>query len=104
MGYEISDTTVGNVLKQHGIEPAPDRQRTGAWSTVLKAHWKTLAAIDFTACEVWTLEKLVMYYVLIVIELKSRRVEIAGVTTNPDAAWMTQIARHLTENEGGFLR
>ena len=36
--YHISDSTVGNVLKAHGIEPAPDRQRTPAWSTFLKAH------------------------------------------------------------------
>ena len=29
VGYHISDTSVANVLKQHGIEPAPDRQRSG---------------------------------------------------------------------------
>lgn len=103
VGCRVSDTTVGNTLKQHGLEPAPDRRRTGAWSTFLKAHWETLAAIDFTACEVWTLKGLVTYYILIVIELKTRRVEIAGVTTHPDAAWMTQIARNLTD-EAGFLR
>ncbi|MEO2047268.1 MAG: hypothetical protein ABGX16_11930 [Pirellulales bacterium] len=48
VGYYISDTAVGNVLKQHGIEPAPARQQTGSWSTFLKAHWDVLAAIDFT--------------------------------------------------------
>ncbi len=54
VGYQISDTTVGNILKAHGIEPAPDRQRTGSWSIFLKAHWDVLAAIDFTTVEVWT--------------------------------------------------
>ena len=54
VGYHISDTTVGNILKAHGVEPAPDRQRTGSWSTFLKAHWDVLAAIDFTTIEVWT--------------------------------------------------
>ncbi|MEQ8785146.1 MAG: hypothetical protein RIC55_02570 [Pirellulaceae bacterium] len=44
VGYRISDTTVGNVLKQHGIEPAPDRGRTTSWATLLKAHWEVLAA------------------------------------------------------------
>ena len=52
VGYHISDTTVGNILKAHGIEPAPDRQRTGSWSTFLKAHWDVLAAVDFTTIEV----------------------------------------------------
>ena len=33
VGFHISDTTVGNILKAHGIEPAPDRQRCTAWST-----------------------------------------------------------------------
>ena len=38
-GFHIADSTVANVLKDHGIEPAPDRQRTPAWNTFLKAHW-----------------------------------------------------------------
>jgi hypothetical protein len=54
VGYHISDTTVGNILKQHGIEPAPTRQRTGSWETFLKSHWDVMAAIDFTTVEVWT--------------------------------------------------
>jgi len=40
--YHISDSTVGNVLKAHGIEPASDRQRPPAWSTFLKAHWDSI--------------------------------------------------------------
>jgi putative transposase len=48
VGYPISDATVGNILKAHGIEPAPDRQRQTTWATFLKAHWDVLAAIDFT--------------------------------------------------------
>jgi hypothetical protein len=52
VGYNISDTTVGNVLKQHGIEPAPDRKRQTSWATFIKSHWDVLAAIDFTTVEV----------------------------------------------------
>lgn len=52
VGYHISDTTVGNVLKQHGIEPAPNRKLQTTWATFLKAHWDVLAAIDFTTVEV----------------------------------------------------
>ena len=56
VGYRISDTTVANILKGHGIQPAGDRKRTGAWSEFLQAHWETLAAIDFTTCVALTLK------------------------------------------------
>ena len=48
VGFHISDTTVGNILK------APDRQRRTDWSTFLEAHWDTISAADFTTVEVWT--------------------------------------------------
>ncbi len=62
VGYHICDTTVGHILKQHGIEPAPDRKRQTSWVTFLKAHWDVLAAIDFTTVEVWTKGGLVTFY------------------------------------------
>ncbi len=103
VGYPISDRTVGNVLKAHGIEPAPDRQRQTTWSTFLKAHWDVLAAIDFTTIEVWTRGGPVTYYLLFVMKLATRRVYFAGCTTNPDGTWMKRIARNLTDVEDGFL-
>jgi hypothetical protein len=48
LGHDISDQTVGNILKAHGIEPAPQRKRQSTWKTFLKAHWDVLGAIDFT--------------------------------------------------------
>lgn len=103
VGYPISDRTVGNILKAHGIEPAPDRQRQTTWAAFLKAHWDVLAAIDFTTIEVWTKSGLITYYLLFVMELSTRRVHFAGCTTNPDATWMKQIARNLTDVEEGLL-
>ena len=96
VGYYISDTTVGNVLKQHGIEPAPNRKRQTTWKTFIKSHWAVLAAIDFTTIEVWTKGGLVTYYLLFVMEVATRRVHFAGCTTNPDEPWMKQIAREFT--------
>jgi hypothetical protein len=52
VGYHFCDTTVSNILKEHGIEPAPTSKRTGSWQTFLKSHWDVLAAIDFTTVEV----------------------------------------------------
>ena len=51
VGYRICDSTIGNILNAHGIEPAPDRKRTGSWETFLKAHWDVMASIDFTTVE-----------------------------------------------------
>ena len=61
LGHDVSDTTVGNILKRHGIEPAPDRERSTSWSTFIKAHWDVPAAIDFTTIEVWTKSGLVTF-------------------------------------------
>ena len=77
VGYRISDATVANILKAHGIEPAPIRKRTGSWATFLKSHWDVMAAIDFTTVEVWTKSGLVTFYLLFVMELKTRRVHFA---------------------------
>ena len=104
IGHDISDQTVGNILKDNGIEPAPDRKRATSWGTFLKAHWETLAAIDFTTTEVWTQHGLVTFFVLVVMQLKTRRIEIAGITASPNSAWITQIARNLTDSQDGFLR
>ena len=101
--YPISDTTVSNILKAHGIDPAPDRKRTGSWATFLKSHWDVLAAIDFTSVEVWTKHGLVTFYLLFVMELKTRRVHFAGCTTNPGEDWLKHTARELTNHEDGFL-
>ena len=84
LGHEISDQTVGNILKAHGIEPAPERKRQTTWKTFLQSHWDVLGAIDFTTIEVWTKGGLVTFYLLFVMELATRRVHFAGCTPNPD--------------------
>jgi transposase InsO family protein len=103
LGHNISDQTVGNILKRHGIEPVRDRKRQTTWKTFIKSHWDVLAAIDFTTIEVWTKGGLVTYYLLFVMEVATRRVHFAGCTPNPNEAWMKQIARNLTDMDDGFL-
>jgi putative transposase len=104
LGHEVSDQSVGNILKSHGIEPAPPRKRQTNWSTFLKAHLDQLAAIDFTTLEVWTTGGLTTFYLLFTMRLATRRVHFAGCTTNPDGPWMRQIARNLTDIVDGPLR
>jgi putative transposase len=104
LGYEISDQAVGNVLRRHGLPPAPERKRTTSWTDFIRTHVALLAGTDFFTAEVLTLRGLVTYYVLFFIRLESRRVDIAGLTVHPNEAWMNQIARNVTMDDCGALR
>jgi transposase InsO family protein len=103
LGHTISDASVGTILKAHGLEPAPERNRQSTWKVFLRSHWEVLAAIDFTTVEVWSKKGLVTFYLLFVMEVATRRVCFAGCTPNPEEAWMKQVARNLTDAEDGFL-
>ena len=103
LGHEIADQTVGNILKAHGLEPATDRKSKTSWKTFLAAHWDVLSAIDFTTVEVWTKGGLVTYYLLFVMELKSRRVHLAACSPTLGDSFMRQIARNLTDPFSGVL-
>jgi hypothetical protein len=104
LGYDISDQTVGNVLRRHGLPPAPERKRTNTWAAFIRTHLALLAGTDFFTAEVLTLRGLVTYYVLFFIHLDSRRVYVAGITVHPNEAWMKQIARNVTMEGCGELR
>jgi transposase InsO family protein len=104
LGHDLARNTIKAILKDHGIAPAPERRTTTPWKTFLAAHWDELAAADFFTVEVLTMAGLVRYVVLFVMKLKTRTVEIAGITSQPHGNWMTQVARNLTDAEDGFLR
>lgn len=104
LGHVIGRTTVQQILKGHGIEPAPERRKRTSWKAFLRAHWEAIAACDFFTTEVLTLGGLTRYYVFFVIELSTRRVEIAGILHQPYGEWMVQVARNLLDAEDGFLR
>ena len=90
LGYKIAPSTIWQILKAAGIDPAP--QRTAAsWKQFLSAQAKTIAAIDFFHIDTVFLRRL---YVLFVIEHHNRRVQLAGVTYHPTAAWTVQQARN----------
>ncbi len=104
LGHAIDKITVRNILRRRHLEPAPQRRKAGmCWGQFLKMHWEVLAATDFFTVEVATWHGLVTYYVLVVIELATRRVQIAGITPHPTAAFMQQCARQLTDPCDGFL-
>jgi putative transposase len=103
LGHTVSDQTVGNILKRHGLLPAPERQTTTTWKEFIRTHMDVLVATDFFTAEVWTLGGLVTYFVLFFIHLGSRKVQVAGLTPHPNEAWMVQVARNVTMEEWGFL-
>src|SRR2546425_2680056 len=103
LSYTISDQTVGNILKRHGLAPAPARKKTTTWKEFIRTHMDVLVATDFFTAEVWTLGGLVTYDVLFFIRLSTREVHVAGMTPHPNQAWMAQIARNVTMADWGFL-
>ena len=104
LGHDVARNTIKAILKNRGIEPAPERGNKTGWKAFLAAHWEGLAAADFFTVEVLTWRGLVRYVVFFVMKLKTRTVEIAGITSHPDELWMTQMGRNLTDPDDGFLR
>ncbi len=103
LGHDISDETVGNILRRNGVPPAPRRKPDIPWSEFIETHQDVIAACDFLTAEVFTPTGLITYYVLFFIKIGSREVHIAGVTPHPDESWIRQVARNVTMAESGFL-
>jgi transposase len=103
LGHDISDETVANILRRHGIPPSPGRKPDLPWSEFIAMHQDVISACDFFTAEVFTAGGLVTFYVLFFIQIGSRRVHIAGATPHPNEAWMNQLARNLTMDGWGFL-
>ena len=102
LGITIAASTVWTILKRAGIDPALGRN-SESWTTFLRAQ-----AAGIVACDFFTVDTVLLrhYYVLFFIELRTRRVHLAGITTNPTGAWTTQAARNLMmgyENTIRFL-
>jgi transposase InsO family protein len=96
LGQSISRQTVANILKRHGLAPAPQRGKRMLWKDFIRSHLEVLAAVDFFTAEVWTRSGLMTYYVLVFMRVAPRQVRIAGFTLAPDSDWMKQMARNLT--------
>ena len=92
LSFKVSQSTVRNILNRHGIQPVPVRNSSMGWHYLMTHYKEQILACDcFTIDTVW----LQTLYVLFFIELGSRRIHFAGVTSNPNQTWITQQARQL---------
>src|SRR5215472_15022665 len=104
LGHVMARSTIAEILKRRGIEPAPERKRETTWKEFLSRHWEQIVAADFFRVEVWTKRGLQRIMVLFFIDLATRKVQIAGVAAMADALWMSQIGRNVTDAMEGVLR
>jgi putative transposase len=91
LGVKLAASTVWSILKEDGIEPAPKRMQT-SWAEFLRRQAASILECDFLTVDTLFLKR---FYVLFFVELATRRVWLAGITTNPDGRWVTQQARNL---------
>jgi hypothetical protein len=91
LGVSLAASTVWEILRREGIEPAP-RRLESSWAEFLSRQAGSILECDFLTVDTVFFKRL---YVLFFIELASRRVHLAGITRNPDGAWVTQQARNL---------
>src|SRR6266496_3807045 len=88
LGYTISDQTVGNILKRHGIPPAPERRKTMTWREFIRIHMDMLGATDFFSSEIWPWCRFVIPTLLSFIRPHCRKIHVASLTSYLNAWWM----------------
>src|SRR5947208_12896923 len=103
LGHILARTTIANILKRHGIDPAPERSRKTTWKEFLTRHWDQIVATDFFTVEVWTCSGLTRFVILFFMDVSTRRVEIGGIASLGNGLWMAQIARNLTDAVDGLF-
>jgi putative transposase len=91
LGITVAPSTVWQILKNAGIDPAPRRDGPG-WAEFLRSQAQGILALDFFTADLLNGTKV---YVLAIIEHGTRRVRILGATEHPVESWVVQQARNL---------
>ena len=97
LGYTISDQTVGNILKRHGISPAPERKKTLTWREFTRSHLDVLLATDFFNNATWDWLGYVISCLLGFIYVGGHHAHSMGMTL-PRQTLMVGFFRHYTPN------
>ncbi len=96
LGHPVAASTVWQILHDAGIGPAP-RRSGPTWKQFLTAQARGILAAGFVHVDTVLMPRV---YALIVIEHGTRRVHLAGITSNPGGAWTTQAARNFLMDPG----
>jgi hypothetical protein len=88
LGYTVSDQTVDNILKRHGIPPAPERKKTTTWSEFIRMHMAILGATEFFSSAVWSWLRLLVSSVLSFLSCGLRQGSVAGMTFLCHRGWL----------------
>jgi transposase InsO family protein len=96
LGIIVAPSTVWQILKDAGIDPAPRRDGPG-WAEFLRSQSQGILALDFFTADLLNGTKV---YVLAVIEHGNRRVRVLGATEHPVQSWVVQQARNLLMDLG----
>jgi putative transposase len=97
LGVKVAASTVWEILKANGIDPAPLRRTGPTWQQFLRFQAEAILACDFFTGD---LPGGTQAYVLTVIGHATRRIRILGVTLHPTGDWTTQQARNLLMDLG----
>lgn len=92
LGIGVAPSTVWELLKSAGIDPAPRRDTGPSWAAFLRSQAEAILATDFVVVDLLDGTKA---YVLAVIEHATRRVRVLGVALHPTGEWVAQQARNL---------
>jgi transposase len=109
LGYTISDQTVGNMLKRHGIPPAPERKKTIIWSECIRIHMAVLGATGFFTSTVWRRMKRVISCLLMFIAVGRHTKHVTDMTASLTtwlAFWAADVERWIRSGliKHGMLR
>ena len=103
LGYDISASTVKNILDEHGIVPDPERRLRGDWDQFIETQQYVTAATDFAQVERLTPSGLIRESLLFFMDIGTREVRLGGITHDPDGNWTKQIARNMCDMWDGFM-
>jgi putative transposase len=92
LGYRISDQTVGNILRRHGIPPAPERKKTMTWTEFTRIHMDVLGATDVFTSTVWNWLGRVGSFLLVIMYVARRTRPLAGMRARGYASWRRRIS------------
>ena len=103
LGYDVSVSTIRNILEEHGMIPDPERRKRGDWRQFIETQQSVTAATDFAHVELATESGLERRHFLFFMDIGTREVRCGGIAHTPDSNWTVQIARNVCDMRDGFL-